>query len=221
MRIIACFAATLDGKIGSLMHPRDRVGSKADLAHLLNIRNQADALLYGGETFRHHPLLRKGSRQQTPPLQCLLTQSFNLPPEAALFQDSLKTDPPAPILIASPTPAPSHTRERYPQQIEWMTTGEASSNPIPPILNVLEARGINTLLVEGGGHILNFCLQAQAIDELYLTVCPLLLGGEQNPVLVGGPGFQVATAPRTEVLSSEWKDGELYLHLRLNYPPAL
>lgn len=220
MRILACFAATLDGKIGSLGHPRERVGSRADLDHLLNVRNQADALLYGGETFRHHPLLRKGSAQELPPLQCLLTQSFELPPEAPLFQDSLKHTPASPIIIASPTEAPNEVRARYPKQIEWVTTGSETDNPIPQIIALLKQRGINTLLVEGGGHIFNLCLEARVIDELYLTVCPLLLGGPQNPTLVGGlgSGFRVAQAPRTEVISSEWKAGELYLHLKVIYP---
>jgi 5-amino-6-(5-phosphoribosylamino)uracil reductase len=220
MRIMACFAATLDGKIGSVEAPRDRVGSRADLDHLFTIRNQADALLYGGETFRHHPLLRKGNAQSTPPLQCLLTQSFNMPPDAPLFQDSLKQTPASPIIIASPTEAPPEVRARYLQQIEWVTTGAETVNPIPQMLSLLEQRGIRTLLVEGGGHILNLCLQAKVIDELYLTVCPLLLGGPQNPTLVGGlgSGFRVGEAPRTEVLSSEWKAGELYLHLKVTYP---
>lgn len=216
MRIIACFAATLDGRIGSATNLHDRIGTAADLAHLLTVRNQADAILCGGETFRQHATVRKGSEQEKAPLQCILTQSFNLPPEAKLFQDSVKTKPAVPILIFSPTPAPNAIKPHYPAQTEWLTTD--AENPVPFILQTLAAKGVKTLMVEGGGHIMNMFLQAQAIHELYLTVCPLLLGGKNDPGLVTGQGFRVVDAPRTEVLSFEWKGQELYLHLKVTYP---
>ncbi|WP_373532240.1 RibD family protein [Vampirovibrio sp.] len=219
MRIIACFAATLDGRIGSATNLKDRVGTAADLAHLLTVRNQADAILCGGETFRQHPNVRKGSQQPVAPLQCLLTQSFQLPPQAKLFQDSVNSDPPVPVLIFSPQAASPEIQARYPAHVEWLTAG-AAGNPVPRILEVLEAKGVNTLMVEGGGHIMNLFLQAKAINELYLTVCPLLLGGKDDPGLVTGAGFRVAEAPRTEVISAEWQGAELYLHLNVNYPTS-
>ncbi|HEY9687790.1 MAG TPA: RibD family protein [Coleofasciculaceae cyanobacterium] len=218
MRIIACFASTLDGKIADKTHPRDRIGSQADLEHLLNVRNQADAILCGGETFREYPNLRRGSQTKQVPLQCLLTQSFNLPTEAPLFRDSLKTDPHSPILVFSPTPAPPDVQDRYATNIEWIATGPGS--PVPVILETLEKRGVQTLLVEGGGYIMHMFLKAQAVQELYLTLCPLFLGGRDDPSLVTGTGFTVAEAPRTEVLDSRWTGQELYLHLRIAYPEA-
>jgi len=55
---------------------------------------------------------------------------------------------------------------------------------------------------------------------LYLTVCPLFLGGADDPPLVSGAGFTVAEAPRTRVLSAEWLEQELYLHLAIDCPIA-
>jgi 5-amino-6-(5-phosphoribosylamino)uracil reductase len=218
MRIIACFAATLDGRIASATNLKDRIGTSADLAHLLTVRNQADAILCGGETFRQHPSVRMGNQQETAPLQCLLTQSFHLPPQAKLFQDSQKSNPQVPVLIFSPQVASGDIKSRYPAHMEWLTTD--AENPVPLILDLLESRGVKTLMVEGGGHIMNLFLQAKAIDELYLTLCPLLLGGRNDPGLVTGAGFRVTEAPCTEVLSSEWKGQELYLHLKVNYPQS-
>jgi 5-amino-6-(5-phosphoribosylamino)uracil reductase len=218
MRIIACFAATLDGKIASAHNLRDRIGTEADLQHLLTVRNQADAIICGGETFRQHANIRKGNQQSQAPLQCIITRTINLPPEASLFRNSVKTDPPVPIVIFSPEPASAATQAQYPSHIEWVTTGPG--NPVPVILEALRQKGIQTLMMEGGGHIMNLFLQAQAIHELHLTVCPLLLGGQNDPTLVTGPGFTVANAPRTTVRSSNWVGQELYLHLDVHYPPS-
>jgi 5-amino-6-(5-phosphoribosylamino)uracil reductase len=216
MRIIACLAATLDGRIGSATNLKDRIGTPADLEHLLTVRNQADAILCGGETFRQHAALRKGNQQERPPIQCILTQRFALPPEAKLFQQAQASDPPVPVLIVSPQPAPPEIQSQYPNHVEWLDTG--ASHPVPFILKTLADKGVQTLMVEGGGHIMNLFLQAQAIHELYLTVCPLLLGGQSDPGLVTGLGFPVALAPRTEVVQADWRGQELYLHLKLQYP---
>ena len=216
MRVIACLATTLDGKIASAHNLRERFGSAADLTHLLTVRNQADAILCGGETFRQHMGLRKGNAQNRPPMQVVLTRRFDLPPEAGLFQKSGQYDPPVPILIVSPEEAPLEVKQRYPAHVEWLTAG--SGNPVPELLAVLRKKGIQTLSVEGGGHIVNLFLQAGAIDEFYLTLCPLFLGGQQDSALVSGPGFTIAQAPRTEVISSEWQGQELYLHLKVYYP---
>ena len=216
MRIFACLATTLDGKIASAQNMRQRFGSAADLTHLLTVRNQADAILCGGETFRQHMAIRKGNAQLTPPLQVVMTQQFKLPPEASLFQHSTQHTPPVPILIVSPEEAPLALRQRYPAHVEWLATGEG--NPVPVILKALAAKNITTLSVEGGGQIVSLFLAVQALDEFYLTLCPLFLGGENDPSLVSGPGFSIPQAPRTEVLSAEWREQELYLHLKLEYP---
>lgn len=216
MRIIACLAATLDGRIASATNLKDRIGTPADLEHLLTVRNQADAILCGGETFRQHAAIRKGNEQERPPLQCIMTRRFALPPEAKLFEQSQASNPTVPILIASPRPAPPEIQKQYPNHVQWLTTD--GENPVPLLLKTLADQGIQTLMVEGGGHIMSLFLQAQAIQELYLTLCPLLLGGQTDPGLVTGLGFSVAQAPRTQILQADWKGAELYLHLQLQYP---
>ncbi len=218
MKTLACFASTLDGKIGSAHNLKDRVGSKADLTHLLTVRNQADALLCGGETFRQTPGIRQGNQQSVAPLHCILTKDVNLPPDAPLFVQSTQTTPFVPIVIATPEPVVADIQTRYPAHVEWFVTG--GGNPAMAVKAFLAEKGIQTMMVEGGGHIFNLFLEAQAVDELYLTVCPLLLGGKEDPTLVTGPGFRVAEAPRTTVISKEWRGEELYLHLQLNYPPV-
>lgn len=215
MRIIACLATTLDGKIASTHNLRARFGSTADLTHLLTVRNQADAILCGGETFRQHMGIRKGNQQDRPPMQVILTRTFNLPPDAGLFTKSTQYNPAIPILIVSPQSPPPEIKALYPAHVEWLTTGD--ENPAPLVLKALAQKGIATVSVEGGGYIVNLFLQVQALDEFYLTLCPVLLGGKDDPSLVTGSGFSIAEAPRTEVLSSEWKGQELYMHLKLHY----
>jgi 5-amino-6-(5-phosphoribosylamino)uracil reductase len=214
MRTFACLATTLDGKIASSKAPKERFGSKADLAHLLNTRNKADAILSGGETFRQFSGVRKGNNSERIPLQCILTRSFQLLPDASLFQKVKNND--ISIIIFSPKLPTEEIRKQYPEQVTWVSTGE---NPVSVILETLRGHGVNTLSIEGGGQVVHLFLEAQALQELYLTICPVLLGGKDDPSLMSGTGFTVAEAPRTEIISSEWKEQELYLHLRIKYQP--
>lgn len=213
MRIFACLASTLDGKIASRKAPRERFGSSEDLAHLLRTRDQADAILSGGETFRQFSGVRKAPHAERIPIQCILTRSFNLPPEASVFQKAEALG--ISIIVFSPDPAPDEIRRHYSEQVEWVSIG--SDDPCDNIVQTLQARGVQTLSIEGGGEVVHLFLQSKSLQELYLTICPLLLGGRDDPALVSGAGFSVAQAPRTEVLSADWKGQELFLHLKLRY----
>lgn len=214
MRVFACLAATLDGKIASQRFPKERFGSQTDLEHLLNTRNQADAILSGGETFRQFASVRRGTNNKRVPIQCIVTRQFNLDPNANLFK-KMQDDPSIQVLVFSPEPASDEIKSRYPKQVEWITTGV---NSVSTVLETLKHKGVKTLSIEGGGQIVHLFLKAQALQEFYLTLCPLFLGGTTDPALVAGEGFRIVDAPRTQVLSADWKEQELYLHLKIDYP---
>lgn len=58
----------------------------------------------------------------------------------------------------------------------------------------------------------SFVLKNCCNDELWLTVCPLLLGGATAPTPVEGEGFCLALAPRLELLSVQANNQEVFLH---------
>ena len=67
------------------------------------------------------------------------------------------------------------------------------------------------LLVEAGGDLLFQFLAADALEELYVTLCPLLIGGP-TPSLVAGSGFFAAELKRLQLLSSQVEGDEIFLH---------
>jgi diaminohydroxyphosphoribosylaminopyrimidine deaminase/5-amino-6-(5-phosphoribosylamino)uracil reductase len=68
-----------------------------------------------------------------------------------------------------------------------------------PALRALRARGILSLMVEGGSEVLGSFLQARAVDEIALFRAPILLGGRGSRPAFGGddPG-EIAQALRVE-----------------------
>jgi riboflavin biosynthesis pyrimidine reductase len=73
----------------------------------------------------------------------------------------------------------------------------------------LRARGIRTLLCEGGPTLSRALLAAGAVDELFLTLSPLLVGQADAPRIVEGDDLPEPVA--LELLWVLHHEGELYL----------
>lgn len=73
---------------------------------------------------------------------------------------------------------------------------------------------IERLLVMGGGELVASLLAEDYVDELYLTLCPLIIGGKTAPTPVGGLGFRLPHAPQLKLLSSEAVGDEIFLHYK-------
>jgi riboflavin biosynthesis pyrimidine reductase len=52
---------------------------------------------------------------------------------------------------------------------------------------------------------------AHAVDELYLTLVPRILGGSATPTVVGGEGFDPDAIPDARLLSLDRVGDELFL----------
>ncbi|HEY9845110.1 MAG TPA: dihydrofolate reductase family protein, partial [Candidatus Caenarcaniphilales bacterium] len=90
------------------------------------------------------------------------------------------------------------------QAINWVTAFKS-----------LTELGLEQLAVLGGGELIASLLAVDFIDELRLTICPLILGGVEAPTPVEGPGFLSDLAPRLELLAVQQVEQELFLHYRL------
>jgi riboflavin biosynthesis pyrimidine reductase len=72
-------------------------------------------------------------------------------------------------------------------------------------------RGCKLVVCEGGGVLSAGLFAARAIDELYVTVVPRILGGALAPTLVEGRGFEPDDIPDGRILSVERVGDELFL----------
>jgi len=75
---------------------------------------------------------------------------------------------------------------------------------------------IKRLAILGGGKLVASVLAAGLVDELWLTVCPLILGGADAPTAVEGKGFLADLAPKLELLAVKQVGQEVFLHYRLD-----
>ena len=112
-------------------------------------------------------------------------------------------------------PSPSPTQDsKFDRTLTTKTTG--GEIDWIDAFQQLETLGIERLAILGGGKLVASVLAAGLIDELWLTVCPLILGGADAPTPVEGKGFLAGLAPKLELLAVKQVGGEVFLHYRVD-----
>lgn len=202
---------TLDGRAAIDGRSRD-LGTRADTEHLLRLRTRFDAVMIGAGTMRAErygrivsdPEARAGrERVGLPhdPLAVIVSSTLNLPWDAPLF-----TSGGGRVLI--------FTREAGPRP---ETATSLRTVPMPGGIEVAEVlrhlrreRGVRALLCEGGPHLLGQLLERDLVDELFLTVTPIAIGGEAPRIVEGA-----ASGPRDFALVGMLEsEGDLLLRYR-------
>jgi riboflavin biosynthesis pyrimidine reductase len=182
--VSAIMVSSLDGR-ATLGGTSRALGGPQDLQMLLALRRRADALLVGPETVR---------AEGYGPLPCpavVVSRSFHLPWEAGLF-----AAPGQPVLVytraAGEVPAVAADVEKVPY------------DSFSEVLGDLRGRGVERLLCEGGPTVNRALLADGLMDELYLTLSPVV-SGDGPPVIADGASLPLA------LRSVATADGDLYL----------
>lgn len=178
MRVIVNAAMTADGKIALRGGEPLQISDSADSARLHALRAKVDAILVGiGTVLADDPHL---TARTTPPptkqpMRVILDSKGQTPPNAKVLDGAAKT------LIYCGKGA---TR-RWPNA-EAVELNEGRVD-LRLALRDLQARKVETLLVEGGATVIGAFLRSGLVNDVYTYVAPMVVGGGA-PSLVEGPG---------------------------------
>lgn len=219
----AVMVSTADGAARSPTGLTAGISSAADRLVFATMRGLADVILVGAQTVRSEGY---GPPQPRPELEArreragqrpvarvaLVTGTGRLDPASSLF-----TEVEQPPIVFAPATLPSDRREALEPVAELIIAGDDRVEG-PAIVEALRMRGLNRISCEGGPNLLGQLTAAGLIDELCLTVTPLLSGGSytDHPVLRILSGAPLPDSPRPihleHVIES---DGTLFLRYRL------
>jgi riboflavin-specific deaminase-like protein len=200
------FVASADGA-ASVQGRSAGLGSPADRRVFLLLRELADVILVGAGTVRAEDY--GGARRPTrgsdsPPPIAVVTGSANLDPTSRLF-----TDTAVPPIVLTRDAVPAEHRERLRAAGGDVVALERLTPDL--VLAELARRGLHRVLCEGGPVLLGELVSADAVDELCLTVAPLLVGGASDRIARGPAGTPARPLALTGVLH---EDGALLLRYR-------
>lgn len=190
-------AVTLDGKIATRTGESRWITGEVARARVHELRHQYDAIMVGGRTARaDDPLLTDRSRKKRrrPLVRVVIEQYLQLSPESRLVQ----TSEAAPVIIFACNETDEETLATLQARgIEVISQGSALD--LGSTLEELGRRSIQSVLVEGGASLAGLLLEADLVNKVTFFVAPMIMGGQESPSAIGGPGAElIAEAVRLE-----------------------
>jgi riboflavin biosynthesis pyrimidine reductase len=201
--------ATVDGRSGGL-------GSPADRAIFRGLRERADALLVGPTTLnreRYSTTLdpdqrdaRVAAGRSAEPLLTTVSRTLAIERDLPLFDEAVLR-----VVVYTQS---DERPDWDPERVDVVRLDDATP---AGALRDLHGRGIGLANCEGGPTLLAGMIREGLLDELLLTVSPLLVGtdpalGNLLPIVHGSVGDE----PRALDLRGVWRsDGNLFLHYHL------
>ncbi len=179
-------AASLAGRSGGLSGPADRLVFSV-------LRSLADVILVGASTARVEgyrlaaerniwAALRDG-RPPTPPI-AVVTRELSLDPDSPLLANAPAG---ARTIILTTAAAPAARRAAAARHADVVVAGPDRLTPAA-IIAALAERGFRRLLTEGGPSLLTQINSAGLLDDLCLTISPVLEGGQAGRIVTPDEG---------------------------------
>jgi 5-amino-6-(5-phosphoribosylamino)uracil reductase len=213
-------AMSADGKIADFERSPARFGSVADKIHLEKQIAATDAVLFGAGTLRAYGTTmtisktillqhRKIANQHPQPVHIVISRSGDLNPDIKFFQQPVSRW----LLTTSLGANLWQKRSEFERVLVFETPTKEID--ILAALKYLRSLQIHSLAVLGGGQLVASFLESDLIDEIWLTICPLILGGSISPSPVAGNGFFANVAPKLQLLEVSTVEQEVFLHYRI------
>jgi len=170
-------AMTLDGKLATIARESQWITSEAAREKSLALREEFDAILVGSGTVKaDNPRLTRRlglATSVTPWTRVVLDGDGEVPPHSQLLADGGRT-----ILFTSRPP-----RDTTAEVVQ--TDGRTD---LVTVLRELYARGIRSVIVEGGALLHSEIIRRTLWQKMIIFVAPLVIGGAEAPAILSGEG---------------------------------
>jgi len=221
--LLVNMAMTADGKIATANRAVSSFGSSRDKQNLLELRSTVDAVMAGARTVdlnrvnmgpgpaKYRRLrVQRGLAEYN--LRIIVSRSGSINPGAHIFTKRfsriivLTTHRAGQRRIDSLRRVADEVRICGKNEIDWAGT----------LAWLGREWNVRRLLCEGGGELNDALFRGGLVDELHLTICPLIFGGRQAPTICDGEGSQrLAQAVPLGLRRMRRIGAELFLVLRM------
>jgi riboflavin-specific deaminase-like protein len=211
-------AVSADGKLALENRSVIQFSSARDQRFVFQLRAHADAVLCGADTVESFSIdlsagpaacrnerRRKGMRAE--PLRVVVSDDGKIDPEARIFGKAV-----SPVIVLTTQREFKRAAARLRDVATIKSFGKSVVN-VPAAFRWLhEECGVRRLLCEGGGETNSALIQAGVIDEIHITICPLVLCGRNAPTVCDGQGAtSLNDATRLKLQAVKKVSGELFL----------
>jgi diaminohydroxyphosphoribosylaminopyrimidine deaminase/5-amino-6-(5-phosphoribosylamino)uracil reductase len=178
-------AVTLDGRIATASGRSKWITSLEQRRAARRMRRLYDAVLVGiGTVLADDPLLLPVPRTGRPFIRVVLDSRLRVPLRSRLVRTAGARSP---LWVVTRVKG-GRRRRRLEAAGVTVIPLPGGRGLLPPraVLRALSARGVSSVMVEGGGETLGSFLAARLVDQVALFRAPLLLGGRDSRSAFGG-----------------------------------
>lgn len=183
------FVSSVDGR-AAFQGRSGPLGDDGDKMVFRSLRQEVDAVLIGTGTLRverygrmvRDPGARERRRRRglpPEPLACIVTRTGRVPFDIPLF-----AEPDARVVVFTGTDL--DVREAA-AQVEVVRLDSGELTFATALARLRHDYDVRALLCEGGPGVFGALLHERVVDELFLTVAPMLTGGGVTPSVTSGP----------------------------------
>lgn len=186
---------------------------------LLELRTEADAVMSGARTVDAMPVnlgpgpakyrqkrMEKGLSEYN--LRIIVSGSATISPKAEIWKHKF-----SPIIVLT-TERAGKSRIKALEKLGALVApfGEKRIEFAEATRWLYQQWGVKKLLSEGGGSVNAALFAEDLVDEIYVTLCPVIFGGRNAPTMADGEGIdKLADATRLKLASREAVGNELFL----------
>jgi GTP cyclohydrolase II len=169
------YAQSLDGAIAARPGHPLALSCRESQAMTHALRAEHDAILVGiGTILADNPSLTVRLVSGKNPQPVVLDSRLRFPLYAKLLRQQ-----PLPWIMTN-TEAETERQEALESmgaKVFRLPVGDNGGIEIKTVLGILGEKGINSVMVEGGAQIISSFLAYQAVDQIIVTIAPVLVGG--------------------------------------------
>jgi len=177
MVVVGQVGQTMDGRIATVTGQSKYINGPEGLAHLHQLRALVDAIVIGvGTALADNPQLTVRLVHGKSPTRVVIDPRGRLPLQSQVWQDDgiRKIWVTGDGVNVHPIPQVEHIA---------LPVVDARIDPLQ-ILQILSAKGLKRVLVEGGAETVSRFMGARCLDRLHLIVAPIVMGS-------GRPSFNL------------------------------
>jgi 2,5-diamino-6-(ribosylamino)-4(3H)-pyrimidinone 5'-phosphate reductase len=171
---------SLDGKIASPSGKQIKISCEEDIKRMYLLRNKSDAVLVGiGTVLSDDPKLtvkEKYVKNPKQPIRIILDTNCRTPIDALIVNNAAKT-----LIVTS-----KDCDKKYLNNVELIKckTDEKGLIDLENLIEILADKGIKKIMVEGGSRVIGSFLKLNLVDDIFIYVAPMIIGGINTPTLV-------------------------------------
>jgi len=184
--VILNAAMTLDGKIATKTRDSE-ISSLEDWDRVYRLRSEVDALMIGINTLlTDDPKISLKYPRKKPLIKVVVDSLARTPENAKILQNKDGSI----IVIAVTENAPKDKVEKLRKAgAEIIFAGSGKKVDLKHLLRSLWNMGVRSVMVEGGGTLNWSLISEELVDEVRVSIAPIIVGGKDSLTLVEGEGY--------------------------------